>query len=1200
MRHKRTLFCILFIFLYSVSISLAVPPTTKYQPGTTLDPLCAPGDTNCSIQVLPGQTGNANTFLTTDGSQTAWSAQTFVLGGNFATTGAYTMTLTATGTTALTLPTTGTLATTANINTAVSGTTNYLSKFTGTNSVGNSLIYDDGTNIGINDTSPSSRLTVGGDIRIKAGSGGAIIFADGTFINTSSIPGSAGSLANTSDAIITGDSDANATGDVILKTASNDRLHILNSGNIGINTATPSALFSVGATSPFQVTNLGAVSALSYSGAGTNLTGTAASLTAGNVTTNANLTGHITSTGNATSLGSFTSANLSTALSDETGTGLAVFDTSPVFTTPNIGSATGSISGNAGTATALAATRAIWGQNFNGSGDVSGSLTAVGDITGGASNMTILSGTGASRTMILQTTTSGSTATTALTLNADQSATFAGNISITGNHLFTTAFTNVSGRIGEYDATNRMMLTANQNGSDIQDDGTKPSWGVVMNANSTDTFYIGHRAAAAGASAELGALMTVLGSNGKVGIGTTSPSDKLDVFGTVRASTNTSYYSQLGYTGGTTVSMTSPSSETADNMQFIINGGSAGTAGNAFVFKTQTGNTTPAEMMRITKAGNVGIGTTAPTARFNVGGADPKIVIGSATPNAWYSSGYDVGVLQIGTGVFASRDNQNAGGWSSFNNNAYLDSSSGSWTYMIADEASMIQQIDGYHYFNVAAAGTANTPITWTTAMAISSGGNVGIGTTTFNSFTSGLQIQPSARSKYGVLVTDTDASVSAALYLNGSGGGNLDLSDGAGASKVSISSISDSYFMGGNVGIGTTSPLSTLHVSSANKTLGLSYNTGYGNLFIASSSTTAAINTGGTLAFGGQGRTSGPAEIFSWATISGRKENASDGSPAGYLAFETTNGDTNLLTERMRILSGGQVSIGTTSNSGKLAIVHEGASDKGIYLSNTNVSATGQYAVQFIRNSSEVGSITTTNTATTYATSSDQRLKENIQPTHYSLDDLMNIQVSDFSFIRDTTHTLQNGFIAQQLQTIYPEAVHIGGDDPNTAPWAVDYGRLTPLIIQSIQEMNIQVQGIPTLTDQTLYTKIADFLRGIAEQGTAVIDNITAKFITADSVTSKKVETNELCVKRSDGTNICVTGDQLNTLLNSSGIDSSSSGDSSTLGPTLTIDPTPPDDPGAEDTTLPPQDNPTTNDTSDSGTPPASDPTPTPPTGGQ
>ena len=59
-------------------------------------------------------------------------------------------------------------------------------------------------------------------------------------------------------------------------------------------------------------------------------------LTASNVTTNANLTGAITSVGNATSLGSssFTSLQLLTALTDETGTGAAVFATSPSLTTP--------------------------------------------------------------------------------------------------------------------------------------------------------------------------------------------------------------------------------------------------------------------------------------------------------------------------------------------------------------------------------------------------------------------------------------------------------------------------------------------------------------------------------------------------------------------------------------------------------------------------------------------------------------------------------------------------------------------------------------------------------------------------------------------------------------------------------------------------------------------------------------------------
>ncbi len=91
-----------------------------------------------------------------------------------------------------------------------------------------------------------------------------------------------------------------------------------------------------------------------------------------------------------------------------------------------------SVSGNAGTATALQNVRTIWGQNFDGTANVTGSLTAVGDITGGASSMTITAGTGNSRTLTLRSTTSGGTATAFLTGNADQSSTFGGNISGTG------------------------------------------------------------------------------------------------------------------------------------------------------------------------------------------------------------------------------------------------------------------------------------------------------------------------------------------------------------------------------------------------------------------------------------------------------------------------------------------------------------------------------------------------------------------------------------------------------------------------------------------------------------------------------------------------------------------------------------------------------------------------------------------------
>lgn len=90
-------------------------------------------------------------------------------------------------------------------------------------------------------------------------------------------------------------------------------------------------------------------------------TDTIAQNTSGNaatVTTNANLTGHVTSSGNATELGSFTVSQLSTAISNATLSG------------NNTGDQT-TVSGNAGTATALAAA-----QNFSITGEVAASAVS--------------------------------------------------------------------------------------------------------------------------------------------------------------------------------------------------------------------------------------------------------------------------------------------------------------------------------------------------------------------------------------------------------------------------------------------------------------------------------------------------------------------------------------------------------------------------------------------------------------------------------------------------------------------------------------------------------------------------------------------------------------------------------------------------------------------------------------------------------
>jgi hypothetical protein len=116
------------------------------------------------------------------------------------------------------------------------------------------------------------------------------------------------------------------------------------------------------------------------------------------VVTNANLTGHVTSVGNAAVLGSFTSAHLLAALTNETGTGVAVFNTSPTLVTPALGTPASGVMTNvsgtapsltAGAATVLATTRAINGVNFNGSAPITVTAAAV-TLTGDTLKSTVL------------------------------------------------------------------------------------------------------------------------------------------------------------------------------------------------------------------------------------------------------------------------------------------------------------------------------------------------------------------------------------------------------------------------------------------------------------------------------------------------------------------------------------------------------------------------------------------------------------------------------------------------------------------------------------------------------------------------------------------------------------------------------------------------------------------------------------------
>ena len=119
---------------------------------------------------------------------------------------------------------------------------------------------------------------------------------------------------------------------------------------------------------------------------------------------------------------------------------------------------------------------------------------------------------------------------------------------------------------------------------------------------------------------------------------------------------------------------------------------------------------------------------------------------------------------------------------------------------------------------------------------------------------------------------------------------------------NIYASGTADNYFAG-NVGIGTAYPFSKFDTSAPNA---VTNSNGIVGIY---SNDTAGANLGGSLQFGGSytGTTK-----TQWAQIAGRKENATAGETAGYLAFATrVNGGGT--TERMRIDSAGNVGIGVT-----------------------------------------------------------------------------------------------------------------------------------------------------------------------------------------------------------------------------------------------------------------------------------------------
>ena len=242
-----------------------------------------------------------------------------------------------------------------------------------------------------------------------------------------------------------------------------------------------------------------------------------------------------------------------------------------------------------------------------------------------------------------------------------------------------------------------------------------------------------------------------------------------------------------------------------------------------------------------------------------------------------------------------------------------------------------------------------------------------------------------------------------------------------------------------GNVGIGTTSPSHLLEVN--------------GNISL------------------GNGGSSGGAEMLRIHNDNGVERIDATNNPSA-LAFGM--GGTGSSYERMRISSDGGLFLGVTSavssSSGGVCFRTNDSDRKELLMGTTTTST--KALIEFINSNGGVGSISVSGSNTSYNTSSDYRLKENVTTISDGITRLKTLKPSRFNFIADAETTV-DGFLAHEV-TAVPEAITGTKDEVATEDsvshkkgdpiyQSIDQSKLVPLLTAALQEAVAKIEVLET-----------------------------------------------------------------------------------------------------------------------------------------